>query len=66
MISDRDIYAAANLFIKRYGDTAAIEAAMRANEFGAKNEIDGQRAWIRIVEAIRQLQRARSPEDPVN
>jgi hypothetical protein len=66
MISDRDIYAAANAFIKRYGDTAAIEATMRTDEFGAKNDIDGQRVWIRIMEAIKQLQRARSAEEPVN
>jgi hypothetical protein len=66
MITERDIYAAANVFIKRYGDTAAIEAALRADEFGAKNDIEGQRAWVRIVEAIKQLQRTRSPEEPVN
>jgi hypothetical protein len=60
------VNAAANLFIKRYGDTAAIEAALRADEFGAKSDIDGQRAWIRIMEPIKQLQRTRSPGEPVN
>ncbi len=29
---DRDIYATANLLIKHFGDLAAIEAAMRAEE----------------------------------
>lgn len=66
MITDRDVYAAANLFIQRHGDEAAIHAAMRADEFGAKNDIDGQRAWSRIMEAIKQLQRVRAPGETIN
>jgi hypothetical protein len=66
MISERDIYAAAHLFIQRFGDTAAIEAARRADEFGAENNIDGQRTWIRIMKAIEELQRSRTPGEPVN
>ena len=33
MISDLDIWRAAQVMIKRYGDGAATEAAMRADEF---------------------------------
>ncbi len=33
MLSDLDLWRAANVMIKRYGDGAAIEAAMRADEF---------------------------------
>ena len=53
MISDRDIYTAANILVKRYGE-------------GAENDLDGQREWIRIVEAIKQLQRTRAPGEVVN
>jgi len=66
MISERDIYAAAKIYIKRYGETAATEAAMRADEFRKKNEFEGQRVWDRIVDAINELQRIRTPEDAVN
>ncbi len=31
MIPDLDIYRAANLLVKRYGEDAPIEAAMRAD-----------------------------------
>jgi epoxyqueuosine reductase QueG len=31
MTSERDIYAAANMFIKRFGEDAATQAAMRAD-----------------------------------
>lgn len=66
MISDRDIYTAANIMIKRYGDDAATQAAMRADEFGADNNIDGQLHWLRILKAIQTLQRARAPDEAVN
>ena len=39
MISDRDIYAAAKLFIQRHGEEAAIQAAFHADEFGAENDV---------------------------
>jgi hypothetical protein len=66
MLSDCDIYAAANVMVKRFGEDAATQAAMRADEFGAANNIDGQRAWVRIMKAINQLQRARAPDEAVN
>jgi hypothetical protein len=66
MTSDRDVYAAANLFILQHGDTAAIEAAMRADEHGARGDLDGRRVWMRVMEAIEQLQREPAPGEPVN
>ena len=33
MISDLDLWRAARIMVKRYGDGAATEAAMRADEF---------------------------------
>ncbi len=41
---------------------AAIEAAMRADEFLDQGNLDGERVWIRIVQAIEELQRER-PRD---
>jgi hypothetical protein len=63
MISDRDIYTAANILVKRYGEDAATQAAMRADVLGAENDIEGQREWMRIIKAIEELQSTSKPAD---
>ena len=55
MIRDIDVWCCAAVMIKRYGDTADIEAAKRADEYGALGERDGQRVWLRIASAIVEL-----------
>ena len=50
MTSDLDIYRAAHLLIKRHGDDAAIEAAMRADE---------------LLAAVRELSDETPPGDGV-
>ncbi len=62
MLSDLDLWRAANVMIKRYGDGAATEAAMRADEFLDQGIIDGQRLWMRIMQTIEELQQER-PRD---
>ena len=42
MTSDLDIYRSAHLLIKRHGDDAAIEAAMRADELAEDGDMEGQ------------------------
>jgi hypothetical protein len=66
--SDRGIYAAAIVMINRYGQDAATQAAMRADEFGAENNIEGQRHWILIVitRAIETLQQTRATGETVD
>ncbi len=62
IISDLDLWRAANVMVKRYGTGATIEAAMRADEFLDQGNLDGQRLWMRIMQAIEELQRKR-PRD---
>ena len=62
MISNLDIWRAAQVMVKRYGKDAASEADMRASEFLDQGIIDGQRLWMRIVQVIEELQRQR-PRD---
>ncbi len=62
VISDLDIWRGAQVMVKRYGDGAAIEAAMRADEFLDRGNLDGKRLWMRIMQAIEELQRER-PRD---
>jgi hypothetical protein len=57
MISDLDIWRSANELIKQFGDTAAIEAAARADALLDKGDLDGQRVWLRILKAIDEMQK---------
>ena len=62
MIEGIDLWRAANVMIEGYGDGAATEAAMRADEFLDQGSLDGKRLWMRIMQTIEELQRER-PRD---
>ena len=57
MIRDIDIWRAAQLMVKRYGEDAPIQAGTRAGERLAEGDIDGAAAWRAIIRAIEELQR---------
>ncbi len=56
MIPDLDIYHTANLLVKRHGEDAPIEAAMRADAMLEKGDLGGCAAWKRILRAVEELQ----------
>ncbi len=56
MIPDIDIYRVANLLVKRHGQDASIEAAMRADAMLDKGDLDGCATWKRILRAVEELQ----------
>ena len=56
MIPDLDIYRSANLLVKRHGEDAPIEAAMRADAMLEKGDLGGYAVWRRILEAVEELQ----------
>jgi hypothetical protein len=56
MIEDREIWACANLLIRRHGDNAWSVASRRADELLAQGEMDGHRAFVRILNRIRALE----------
>ena len=62
MIGDLDLWRAAQIMVKRYGNGATIEAAMRADEFLDQGNLDGKRQWMPIMQTIEELQRER-PRD---
>ncbi len=45
MIPDLDIYRCVNLLVKRHGQDAPIEAAMRADAMLDKGDLDGYATW---------------------
>jgi hypothetical protein len=56
MISELDIWRAANLLIKQHGADAEIEATRKADLMLDRGDRDGQRVWLRIRQAIVALQ----------
>ena len=55
MTSDLDIYRSANVLVKQHGAEASIEAAMRADTMLERGDLDGQRVWLRILAAVKEL-----------
>jgi Family of unknown function (DUF6961) len=62
MIPDIDIWRAAALMIKHYGDTADLEAATRADQLLAEGDTEGQRIWMQIAKAIDELRTVKPGE----
>jgi len=61
LASHLDIYRTAHLLIKQHGEEASIHAAMKADEMLAQGNLDGKAVWMRVIEAIGELQ-ASEPE----
>jgi len=56
VISELDIYRAANLLIDRHGGDALAEAARMIDRMLALGGPEGRQVWKRIKRAIEQLQ----------
>ena len=56
VISDPDIWRAANLLIDQHGAEAEKVAIRRAEEMNEQNDLGGLLTWIRIRDAIVHLQ----------
>ncbi len=57
-----DIYRSAGAMIAQHGEEALLEAGMRADTLLEKGDLVGYRAWLRILTAIRELQKATPAE----
>ncbi len=56
MIPDLDIYRSANVLVKRHGQDAPIQAAMKADAMLEKGDLGGYGVWKRILRAVEELQ----------
>jgi hypothetical protein len=65
VIPEIDIWRAANLMLKRYGEKALKESATRADELAADGDYDGEVTWRRIADAVGQLANT-TPSGPVH
>jgi hypothetical protein len=55
MITEWELWACANYFVREHGEDAPIVAAMRADELLAEGNLEGMRVFQRIVRRINQL-----------
>jgi hypothetical protein len=55
VISEIDIWRAANLMLKRYGEKAFEASSTRGEELAADGDHDGASTWRRITAAVEQL-----------
>ena len=55
MIPEIDIWRTAQLMIKRYGERALEESAVRANELALAGDDDGATTWRQIISAVTEL-----------
>ena len=65
VIPEIDIWRAANLMLKRYGEKAFAESSTRADELAADGDHDGAATWRRITNAVEQLAN-KTPPGPVH
>ena len=59
MITDLEIFRAGNTLIKRYGEDAGVEAAMRVDAMLEDGDPEGLAVWKRILRPVEGLQRAK-------
>ena len=57
MISDLDIYRAANVLMDRYGQDAPLLAIKRAAKMLDAGNLNGYAVWKRILRAVEELVR---------
>jgi hypothetical protein len=65
VIPEIDIWRAATLMLKRYGDRAHTESASRADQLATEGDDNGAATWRRITNAVAQLANT-TPSGPVH
>ena len=65
MIPEIDIRRVANLMLRRYGDEANVEGAIRAEELFEEGDHNGAAVWLRVIDAIAQLENT-TPRGPLH
>ena len=61
VIPEIDIWRAATLMLKRYGEKALEESAARADELAGGEDHDGASTWRRITAAVAELANTTPP-----
>jgi hypothetical protein len=64
MISEIDIWRVATLMLKRYGDEADIESAIRAEELVEARDWAGEAIWRRVIWCDRAVRKHNASGTP--
>ena len=59
-VSELDVFRSAKLLVDQHGAEAPIEAALHFDAMLENGDLDGQRAWLRILAAVNELLDTRS------
>ena len=62
IVTDLDVYDAAQVLVDLHGDAADIEAAKMVDEMADKNDAAGVAIWKRIMAAVDELLADASPK----
>jgi len=65
LIPEIDIWRAAHLMLKRYGERALEESASRADQLATASDNDGAATWRRIMAAVTEFAN-KIPPGPVH
>jgi hypothetical protein len=65
MTADLDIYRTTSVLMREHGDETDLVAAMRADEFLEKGDVDGSAVWRRVLKAIIEIRREEPREGEV-
>ena len=65
LVTELDIWRSAYAVLKITANMQEIIAAMRADSFLEKGDLDGNRVWMRVLARVRELRREKSPGDEV-
>jgi len=52
VINDRELWACADLLLRRHGEKARFAVGQRADELLAQGEMEGHRTFMRILDCI--------------
>lgn len=56
MINERELWACADLLLRRHGERARFAVGQRADELLAQGEMEGHRTFMRILDCIHALE----------
>tara|TARA_B100000427_G_scaffold201900_1_gene167767 strand:- start:160 stop:363 length:204 start_codon:yes stop_codon:yes gene_type:complete len=61
MATDSEIYRAANLLVKEFGEMAPMGAQIKADQMRDRGDRSARSVWLRVARATEELLSDRSP-----
>lgn len=65
MATDSDIYRAAGLLVKEYGEMATVGAQVKADQMRDRGDRAARSVWLRVARATQELLSEEAPDNRV-